>query len=441
MEVMHYISAAKAEQRKLFAWLVDPEKAESSGQWLVGSGQWSVVSGQRADSEAVELPNMLIFVGGSSGGEQTEKVVKQLKAQYDVPVVLFPGNVRQVTSEADALLFLSLLSGRNAEMLVGQQVRAAEAVRQAGIETIPMGYILVNGGIESAVARVSGTQPIAQEAVDEIVQTAMAAEMMGKQLVYLEAGSGALEPVRAEVIRAVRAAISCPLIVGGGIRSTETMQRAFNAGADIVVVGNWLEEHPEALEEFKTLSNSPLKGENKTPSISPLKGENKTPSISPLKGENQKSPFKGDLEGQDDARYMGMALREAEKAFEAGEVPVGCVVVSQGQVIGRGHNLTETLQDVTAHAEMQALTAAAQTVGGKYLQDATLYVTVEPCVMCAGAIGWAQVKRVVYGCADEKRGFTRFAPKALHAKATVVSGVCEEECRTLMQAFFRKKRG
>ena len=417
MEVMHYISAAKAEQRKLFAWLVDPEKAESSGQWLVGSGQWSVVSGQRADSEAVELPNMLIFVGGSSGGEQTEKVVKQLKAQYDVPVVLFPGNVRQVTSEADALLFLSLLSGRNAEMLVGQQVRAAEAVRQAGIETIPMGYILVDGGRESAVARVSGTQPIAQEAVDEIVQTAMAAEMMGKQLVYLEAGSGALEPVRAEVIRAVRAAISCPLIVGGGIRSTEAMQRAFDAGADIVVVGNWLEEHPEALEEFKTLSNSPLKG------------------------ENQKSPFKGDLEGRDDARYMGMALREAEKAFEAGEVPVGCVVVSQGQVIGRGHNLTETLQDVTAHAEMQALTAAAQTVGGKYLQDATLYVTVEPCVMCAGAIGWAQVKRVVYGCADEKRGFTRFAPKALHAKASVVSGVREDECRTLMQAFFRKKRG
>ena len=424
MEVMRYISAAKAEGRKLFAWLVDPEKAEAgpTPSLPTKGGGIRVLPGDRTsitdcDTVGASSVNMLIFVGGSSGGEQTEKVVKQLKAQYDVPVVLFPGNVRQVTSEADALLFLSLLSGRNAEMLVGQQVRAAEAVRQAGIETIPMGYILVDGGRESAVARVSGTQPIAQEAVDEIVQTAMAAEMMGKQVVYLEAGSGALEPVRAEVIRAVRAAISCPLIVGGGIRSTEAMQRAFDAGADIVVVGNWLEEHPEALEEFKTLSNSALKG------------------------ENQKSPFKGDLEGRDDARYMGMALREAEKAFEAGEVPVGCVVVSQGQVIGRGHNLTETLQDVTAHAEMQALTAAAQTVGGKYLQDATLYVTVEPCVMCAGAIGWAQVKRVVYGCADEKRGFTRFAPKALHAKATVVSGVREDECRTLMQAFFRKKRG
>ena len=164
-----------------------------------------------------------------------------------MPVVLFPGNVSQVTAEADALLFLSLLSGRNAEMLVGQQVRAAEAVKQAAIETIPMGHILVDGGRETAVARVSGTRPIAQEAVDEIVHTAMAAEMMGKQLVYLEAGSGALQPVREEVIRAVRAAISCPLIVGGGIRSIEEMQCAYHAGADIVVVGNWLEEHPEEL--------------------------------------------------------------------------------------------------------------------------------------------------------------------------------------------------
>ena len=413
MEVMHYISAAKANGRKLFAWLVDPEKAEAGP----------------TPSLPTKGGGMLIFVGGSSGGEQTEKVVRQLKTRYDVPVVLFPGNVSQVTAEADALLFLSLLSGRNAEMLVGQQVRAAEAVRQAAIETIPMGYILVDGGRESAVARVSGTRPIAQEAVDEIVRTAMAAEMMGKQLVYLEAGSGALEPVREEVIRAVRAAIACPLIVGGGIRSTEAMQRAYDAGADIVVVGNWLEEHPEEVEKFKTLSNSPLKGENQ-----------KSPENHPKNRGFFGDPGKGDLEGREDARYMGMALREAEKAFEAGEVPVGCVVVAQGQVIGRGHNLTETLQDVTAHAEMQALTAAAQTLGGKYLPDATLYVTVEPCVMCAGAIGWAQVKRVVYGCGDEKRGFTRFAPRALHAKATVVSGVREDECRALMQAFFRGRR-
>lgn len=137
---------------------------------------------------------------------------------------------------------------------------------------------------------------------------------------------------------------------------------------------------------------------------------------------------------------MSLALHEAQLAYDAGEVPVGCVIVSEGQIIGRGHNLTETLQDVTAHAEMQALTAAAETLGGKYLPEATLYVTVEPCVMCAGAIGWAQIRRVVYGCADDKRGFTRLAPQALHARATVTSGVLEPDCRQLMQSFFQHRR-
>jgi tRNA(adenine34) deaminase len=144
---------------------------------------------------------------------------------------------------------------------------------------------------------------------------------------------------------------------------------------------------------------------------------------------------------ENDIRYMHLALEEARKAFAMGEVPVGCVIVAQGQIVGRGHNLTETLQDVTAHAEIQAITAAASTLGGKYLPQCTLYVTVEPCVMCAGAIGWAQVQRVVYGASDEKRGFTIYAPKALHPKCAVSSGVLEPECRELMQAFFAKKRG
>lgn len=143
---------------------------------------------------------------------------------------------------------------------------------------------------------------------------------------------------------------------------------------------------------------------------------------------------------ENDTRYMQLALAEAHKALAMGEVPVGCVVVAEGQVVGRGHNLTETLADVTAHAEMQAITAAANTLGGKYLSQCTLYVTVEPCVMCAGAIGWAQVKRVVYGAADEKRGFTVYAPKALHPKCTVSSGVLEDDCRELMQSFFSQKR-
>lgn len=142
----------------------------------------------------------------------------------------------------------------------------------------------------------------------------------------------------------------------------------------------------------------------------------------------------------DDLRYMQLALSEAQKAFAMGEVPVGCVILADGQVVGRGHNLTETLADVTAHAEIQAITAAANTLGGKYLSQCTLYVTVEPCVMCAGAIGWAQIKRVVYGASDEKRGFTIYAPHALHPKCTVLSGVLETECRELMQSFFAQKR-
>lgn len=142
----------------------------------------------------------------------------------------------------------------------------------------------------------------------------------------------------------------------------------------------------------------------------------------------------------DDERYMTMALEEARQAQQAGEIPIGCVIVSGGRIIGKGHNLTETLHDVTAHAEMQALTAAEQTLDSKYLRDCTLYVTVEPCVMCAGAIGWAQITRLVYGASDDKRGFVTFAPKALHPKCEVTAGVLEEDCRRLMQDFFQSKR-
>jgi tRNA(adenine34) deaminase len=141
-----------------------------------------------------------------------------------------------------------------------------------------------------------------------------------------------------------------------------------------------------------------------------------------------------------DERYMRMALDEAHLAYEAGEIPIGAVVVCKDRVISRAHNLTETLCDVTAHAEMQAITSAANTLGGKYLTDCTLYVTVEPCTMCAGAIGWAQISRIVYGATDEKRGFHEYAPKAMHPKATITTGVLEEECRQLMQEFFRSRR-
>jgi tRNA(adenine34) deaminase len=137
---------------------------------------------------------------------------------------------------------------------------------------------------------------------------------------------------------------------------------------------------------------------------------------------------------------MKQALAEAQKAFDRGEVPVGAIVVCNNRIIARAHNLTETLNDVTAHAEMQAITAAASFLGGKYLIDCTLYVTVEPCSMCAGALGWSQISKIVYGAADEKRGYRKGAPEALHPKTETLSGVLADEAADLMKRFFQNKR-
>lgn len=141
-----------------------------------------------------------------------------------------------------------------------------------------------------------------------------------------------------------------------------------------------------------------------------------------------------------DIEYMNIALAEARKAFDEDEIPIGAIVVCKGRIIARTHNLTEMLNDVTAHAEMQAITAAATNIGGKYLNDCTLYVTVEPCPMCAGAIAWSQLGRLVYGAEDEKRGYRRYAPDVLHPKTEVISGVCAEEAAELMKKFFANKR-
>ena len=141
-----------------------------------------------------------------------------------------------------------------------------------------------------------------------------------------------------------------------------------------------------------------------------------------------------------DMYFMQRAIDEAKAAYREGEIPIGAVVVCRDRIIARAHNLTETLNDVTAHAQMQAITIAESELGGKYLQDCTLYVTVEPCIMCAGAIGWAQLQRIVYGCPDIKRGYHEYAPKAFHPKANVTSGVMEEECKALMQRFFQERR-
>lgn len=141
-----------------------------------------------------------------------------------------------------------------------------------------------------------------------------------------------------------------------------------------------------------------------------------------------------------DEKYMRLAIKEAQEAFDSDEVPVGAVIVSGGRVVGRGHNLVETLVDVTAHAEIQAITAAASTLGGKYLIDCTLYVTVEPCVMCAGALAWSQIGRIVYGASDAKRGYLRIGNRLLHPRTEVRAGVLAEECERLMTDFFAKLR-
>ena len=142
----------------------------------------------------------------------------------------------------------------------------------------------------------------------------------------------------------------------------------------------------------------------------------------------------------DDEYFMKRALAEAEQAFVEGEIPVGVVVVCRNRIIARAHNLTQTLNDVTAHAEMQAITAAANLLGGKYLTGCTLYVTLEPCAMCAGALGWSQIDRIVYGASDEKRGFLKFAPDVLHSKTVLSGGILQKECTQIIKRFFEERR-
>lgn len=220
--------------QKSLALLLDPEKARLDAISLRGSA----------------TPDFL-FVGGSTGDfASTDAFVRRLHGQTSIPIFLFPGSAIQFTPEADALLFLSLLSGRNPDTLVGQQIQAARAVRQSGIEAIPMGYILVDGGTTTSVMQVSGTYPIPISDSEQIIDTAIAAELLGKRLIYLEAGSGAICPIPFPLIREVKAHTSVPLIVGGGIRSCRQMLDAFDAGADIVVIGNHFESHPEQLAEF-----------------------------------------------------------------------------------------------------------------------------------------------------------------------------------------------
>ena len=232
MAIIQQIVSAKAQSRKLLVVLIDPDKPAAV----------------EAVCPYLSLPDM-IFIGGSTG-DQCETCIAQLRQTTERPIMLFPGNIAQFTPTADALLFLSLLNARTPDVLIQPHIHIAQQVLQSGIETIPMGYILIDGDRKSSVEIATRCIPIPQNNIREIVSTAIAGQLLGKQLIYLEAGSGAKTPISAEIIHAVRAQLSVPLIVGGGITTPEAMLHAFEAGADIVVIGNHFEQNPDEIDEF-----------------------------------------------------------------------------------------------------------------------------------------------------------------------------------------------
>ena len=223
---------------KMLAVLIDPDKVEKDKlQLLVEKIHQSAATH--------------IFVGGSTDPEgYTAKIVARIKSLTHLPVLLFPGDYTQITENADGILFLSLLSGRNPEYLIEQQVKSVPSLLNSEIEIIATGYILVEGGAETAVARISNTKPIPQDQIELIVHTALAGQFSGKQLIYLEAGSGALIPVNSKIVEKVKNQLIVPLIVGGGIRSKKQLDEIYEAGADMVVVGTAFEENTNFFNEL-----------------------------------------------------------------------------------------------------------------------------------------------------------------------------------------------
>lgn len=216
--------------------LIDPEKVNLN-------------TGRLIDLMSINPPDF-VLVGGSTGSAM-ESVINTIKSKVKAPVVLFPGNVSQISEAADALMFISLISGRNPEYLIGSHIKAASKLRETTLTIVPVGYILIDGGKHSAVERVSGTEPIPSSNIEQIQDTALAGQLLGMQYIYLEAGSGALNRVPDNVIKAVKRNISIPLIVGGGIKSTDSFKEVELAGADIAVIGNALESNPDFYSDLQ----------------------------------------------------------------------------------------------------------------------------------------------------------------------------------------------
>ena len=239
MNIYQNILSAKKESKKLVAVLIDPEKMDLK----------NITRFLKKVHNSIATH---IFVGGSTDiNNETENLVLAVKKETNLPIVLFPGDVSQITNKADGILFLSLLSGRNPKYLIDQQIEAAPILKKTNLEIIPTGYILIDGKKETATQKVSNTKPISQENTTLILDTSLAGEFSGKKLIYLEAGSGATEVVSDIIIKQVSKIISVPLIIGGGIRSKKQLEKAFTAGADLVVIGTAFENDESFFMDLK----------------------------------------------------------------------------------------------------------------------------------------------------------------------------------------------
>jgi len=236
-EILNNISSRVAEGRKSLAVLVDPDDLDESGL-------------MQCLNRCIENTVDFIFVGGSLvTSNNIQEVVSFIKSYTNIPCILFPGNAIQIAPEADAILFLSLISGRNPELLIGQHVVAAPVLKRSNLEIIPTGYMLVNSGRPTSASYMSNSQPLPNDKPNLAASTALAGEMLGMQLIYLDAGSGADEPISQRIIRSVKSNIGVPLIVGGGLNTKEKVKRAFDSGADLVVIGNGVQKNLDLMTE------------------------------------------------------------------------------------------------------------------------------------------------------------------------------------------------
>ncbi|PWE01271.1 geranylgeranylglyceryl/heptaprenylglyceryl phosphate synthase [Marinilabilia rubra] len=241
VKIQAYIENYRTNKKKMLALLIDPDKCH----------------GKQLDDQAKLINHykpQLILVGGSLTSYPVDEVVRFLKEKTEIPVVLYPGHPVQISFAADALLFLSMISGRNAELLIGAHVTAAPTIHKSGIETISTGYMLIDGGTPTSVEYISQTQPIPAKKTDIALATALAGQMLGLKMIYMDAGSGADQPVPSQMIEKVKDQLSVPLMIGGGIDTPNKLENAYNSGADIVVVGNALEKSPDLLKTFTEIT-------------------------------------------------------------------------------------------------------------------------------------------------------------------------------------------